>query len=102
MQFSDTACIFPTSLVAIAPSTSHYRMDSLLPPSPSPAAQPLASSTTAAATVDGGGASGDGDEKADGGGGGGASSLLEDLMGGLNLSGFGVSDPNEASASAVS
>lgn len=95
----------PDLSLAIAPMTLRRRLDSLLPLSPAPASHRSVSSTTAA-TLDDGGADGDGD-KADagdggGGGGGGASSLLEDLMGGLNLSGFGVSDSNEASTFAVS
>lgn len=55
---------------------------------------------TGAAAVDSGGAGEDGDGKPDegnsNGGVGGASSLLEDLMGGLSLTGFGASEPNDA------
>lgn len=71
-------------------------MGSLLPLSPSLPG----SAATRAAAVDSGGAGENDDEKSDegnsNGGAGGASSLLEDLMGGLSLTGFGASEPNEA------
>ncbi|CAM9112598.1 unnamed protein product, partial [Sphacelaria rigidula] len=101
MNFSDVlkACRSPERGGLPRPLTMRFaRVGSLLPLSPSLPG----SAATRAAAVDSGGAGENDDEKSDegnsNGGAGGASSLLEDLMGGLSLTGFGASEPNEAAA----